>query len=151
MVAIASGGGGNALSQRRAELQGTSGWSGLVRNRRIFLIAVFASIGGLLYGYNQGVFSSVLAMKSFDNRMGDAVSDSNKKGWLVAILELGAWFGVLITGPVADRISRKYTIISGVYILLSFDSHRWCRMTSLPYMPHYLPRVTRLAIFPSSR
>jgi len=47
--------------------------------------------------------------------MGDAVLDSNKKGWLVAILELGAWFGVLVTGPVADRISRKYTIISGMF------------------------------------
>jgi len=30
--------------------------------------------------------------------MSDAVSDSGKKGWLVAILELGAWAGVLITG-----------------------------------------------------
>jgi len=45
--------------------------------------------------------------------MGDAVSNTDKKGWLVSILELGAWFGVLVTGPVADRISRKHTIIGG--------------------------------------
>lgn len=30
--------------------------------------------------------------------MGDAVADPGKKGWLVAILELGAWAGVLMTG-----------------------------------------------------
>lgn len=30
--------------------------------------------------------------------MGDAVSDPTKKGWLTAILELGAWAGVLMTG-----------------------------------------------------
>lgn len=37
-------------------------------------------------------------MTSFDNRMGKAVSDVGQKGWLVSILELGAWAGVLMTG-----------------------------------------------------
>jgi len=49
-------------------------------------------------GYNQGVFSGVLPMTSFNNRMGPDVQDAGKKGWLVAILELGAWVGVLVTG-----------------------------------------------------
>lgn len=30
--------------------------------------------------------------------MASAVDDPGKQGWLVAILELGAWFGVLMTG-----------------------------------------------------
>lgn len=38
---------------RRKTLAGASGWAGLVRNRKVFSIAVFASQGGLLYGYNQ--------------------------------------------------------------------------------------------------
>jgi len=79
-------------------------------------MAVFASLGGLLYGYNQGVFSGVLAMRSFDDRMGDAVVNTDKKGWLVSILELGAWLGVLMTGYFADKISRKYTVILAVVI-----------------------------------
>ena len=37
-------------------------------------------------------------MHSFDTRMKEAVDDAGKKGWLVAILELGAWVGVLATG-----------------------------------------------------
>jgi len=52
-------------------------------------------------------------MTSFVNRMGTAVTDSNKQGWLVSILELGAWFGVLCTGYLADRLSRKYAILFG--------------------------------------
>jgi len=48
--------------------------------------------------------------------MGDAVSDSGKKGWLVAILELGAWAGVLMTGYLADKLSRKYTIVLAVVV-----------------------------------
>ncbi|KAK0500345.1 general substrate transporter [Armillaria luteobubalina] len=95
---------------RHKTLAGASGWAGLVRNRKIFSITVFASQGGLLYGYNQGVFSGVLGMYTFDQRMHSAVSDPGKKGWLVAILELGAWFGVLVSGYLADKLSRKFTI-----------------------------------------
>ncbi|KAJ7593224.1 general substrate transporter [Mycena floridula] len=103
-------------TQRRRALAGEGGWNGLIHNRRSLAIAIFASLGGLLYGYNQGVFSSVLVMKSFDNRMGDAVINSGKKGWLVAILELGAWLGVLLTGYFADKLSRKYTIVLAVVV-----------------------------------
>ncbi|KAK0223351.1 general substrate transporter [Armillaria fumosa] len=96
---------------RRKTLVGASGWAGLVRNRKAFSIAVFASQGGLLYAdILQGVFSGVLGMYTFDQRMHSAVSDPGKKGWLVAILELGAWFGVLVSGYLADKLSRKFTI-----------------------------------------
>ena len=52
-------------------------------------------------------------MISFDNRMASAVNNAGSKGWLVAILELGAWFGVLCTGFLCDKLSRKYTILVG--------------------------------------
>ncbi|KAF9003975.1 general substrate transporter [Cyathus striatus] len=110
------GNGAPLSAQRRKNLAGASGWAGLVHNRRIFAIAVFASLGGLLYGYNQGVFSGVLAMSSFQRRMGDAVTNSATKGWLVSILELGAWVGVLMTGYFADKLSRKYTIVLAVVV-----------------------------------
>ncbi|KAK0469646.1 major facilitator superfamily domain-containing protein [Desarmillaria tabescens] len=97
-------------SRRRKAISRTSGWAGLVRNRKVFSIAIFASQGGLLYGYNQGVFSGVLGMYTFDQRMRSAISDPRKKGWLVAILELGAWVGVLMSGYLADKLSRKFTI-----------------------------------------
>ncbi|EJD07121.1 general substrate transporter [Fomitiporia mediterranea MF3/22] len=106
----------SGAANRRRALAGQSGWAGLLHNRRVFAIAVFASLGGLLYGYNQGVFSGVLTMYTFEQRMGDAVSNTGKKGWLVAILELGAWFGVLCTGYLADKLSRKYTIVLAVCV-----------------------------------
>ncbi|KAJ7903488.1 general substrate transporter [Mycena olivaceomarginata] len=56
-----------------------------------------------------GVFSGVLNMYTFDQRMGDAVSDSGKQGWLVSILELGACY-------FADKLSRKYTIVLAVVV-----------------------------------
>ncbi|KAF8905105.1 general substrate transporter [Gymnopilus junonius] len=101
----------NFAASRRKALTGQSGWAGLVHNRR-----VFATARAICAGYNQGVFSGVLAMTSFDNRMGDAVADPSKKGWLTAILELGAWAGVLMTGYLADKLSRKYTIVLAVIV-----------------------------------
>lgn len=103
-------------ANRRKQLAGKSGWAGLVSNLRVLAIAIFASLGGLLYGYNQGVFSGILSMYSFHQRMGTAVSNSDKKGYLVSVLELGAWFGVLGTGYFADKFSRKYTIVIAVAI-----------------------------------
>lgn len=54
-------------------------------------------------------------MSSFDSRMHSAVDNPGTKGWLVSILELGAWLGVLFTGYLADKLSRKYTIVLGAY------------------------------------
>jgi sugar porter (SP) family MFS transporter len=65
----------------------------------------------VLYGYNQGMFSGVLAMPSFGKHMGDYTSNPTKKGWLTAILELGAWLGTLLSGFLAEVLSRKYGVI----------------------------------------
>lgn len=57
-----------ALARRQA-LSAPSGPLALLKNLRVFGIACFACLGGLLYGYNQGVFSGVLVMSSFKERM----------------------------------------------------------------------------------
>lgn len=56
-----------ALARRQA-LQTPSGPKALFHNAKVFGIACFACLGGLLYGYNQGVFSGVLVMTSFKER-----------------------------------------------------------------------------------
>lgn len=39
--------------QRRQQLAGAAGPAALLRNAKVFGIACFACLGGLLYGYNQ--------------------------------------------------------------------------------------------------
>jgi hypothetical protein len=63
----------NAALEKRLALAGSSGPAGLFKNIRVFGIAMFACLGGLLYGYNQGVFSGVLTMNNFGVHMGDYV------------------------------------------------------------------------------
>ncbi|KAK4696194.1 MFS transporter, SP family, sugar:H+ symporter, partial [Lecanoromycetidae sp. Uapishka_2] len=111
-----------ALNRRKA-LMGDSGPMALVQNFKVFSIACFACIGGLLYGYNQGVFSGILTMNNFQAHMGDYDStnpaDQTRKGWLTSILELGAWVGTLLSGFIAEQYSRKISIIiaTGVFII----------------------------------
>ena len=50
--------------------------------------------------------------------MGDWVGDQTKKGWLTSIFELGAWFGCLYSGFLAEILSRKYAIILNVGIFV---------------------------------
>ena len=66
----AAGAGGfyDAALTRRQALMGASGPRALVKNSKVFSIAAFACIGGVLYGYNQGMFSGVLAMPAFQKR-----------------------------------------------------------------------------------
>lgn len=107
----------DAALQHRLELANKrSGFGLLISNARVFGITCFACIGGLLYGYNQGVFSGILTMSSFNRYMGDYVNDQTKKGWLTSILELGAWFGTLYSGFLAELISRKYSIILNTFV-----------------------------------
>ncbi|TGO30501.1 hypothetical protein BPAE_0005g00970 [Botrytis paeoniae] len=112
----------DAALQRRQKLMGASGPAALVKNFRVFSIALFACIGGLLYGYNQGVFSGVLTMNSFMSHMGNYDStdpaDQSRKGWLTSILELGAWLGALLSGFMAEASSRKYGILIATAVFI---------------------------------
>lgn len=73
----------DAALQHRLELAGKrSGFALLFANARVFGITCFACIGGLLYGYNQGVFSGILTMPAFERHMGEYVANQTKKGWL---------------------------------------------------------------------
>lgn len=81
------------LSAKRRQFAGEPGFKGLVSNGRTFAIALFASLGGLVYGCkllffralllkerfvdtdlkvdNQGMFSSILTMPSFQREVSE--------------------------------------------------------------------------------
>jgi MFS family permease len=66
--------------------------------------------------------NSVLFRESGINTISETdgyIDNPTQKGWLTAILELGAWFGALFSGFVAEVLSRKYGILcaTGVFIV----------------------------------
>ncbi|CAG8139637.1 unnamed protein product [Penicillium olsonii] len=114
---------------------GPAGIKGLIRSPYIFSQALFASIGGFLYGYDQGVISGILVMNNFvspyphhcisathhhkkGKQFPTLADDATLQGWMVSILTLGAMFGAFVNGPIADRFSRRWSILYANIIFL---------------------------------
>ncbi|KAL7933894.1 general substrate transporter [Trichoderma chlorosporum] len=87
-------------------------------NPYIFGLSAFASLGGFLFGYDQGVVSGVLGMENFGALFPRIYLDSGFKGWFVSTLLLTAWFGSLLNGPIADRFGRKGSMMAAVVVFL---------------------------------
>jgi len=107
--------GGEGLSAARARFAGPVGTRGLIANGKTSAIASFAALGGFVYGYNQGMFGQILTMDSFTRHMepwySAGGSNGTTRGLLTAILELGAWIGVLANGILADVVGRRVTVV----------------------------------------
>ncbi|ETW83108.1 major facilitator superfamily [Heterobasidion irregulare TC 32-1] len=87
---------------------GPKGLAGLWHNSYACGCAIFASIGGLTFGYDQGVIANVLIMQDFMQRWPIGPWE---KGLMTAVLELGALFGALMAGISADRFSRRTSMV----------------------------------------
>ncbi|KAK0437942.1 MFS monosaccharide transporter [Desarmillaria tabescens] len=73
---------------------GPKGLAGLFSNQYTLWCVIFASIGGLSFGYDQGVIANVLVMKDFTERW--PISPF-QEGLMTAILELGALTGSVLS------------------------------------------------------
>ncbi|MGH8979895.1 MAG: sugar porter family MFS transporter [Acidimicrobiales bacterium] len=74
------------------------------KNRFVTGIALLAALGGMLFGFDTGVVSGALPYiaKTFH-------LSSLGQSWVVGSLLLGAVVGALISGKLADSLSRKWT------------------------------------------
>ncbi|KAI8328962.1 general substrate transporter [Chlamydoabsidia padenii] len=97
------------------EYQASSGLKGMVENPYVMATALFASLGGVLFGYDQGVISGIQEMETFNARF--PLSDT-ENGLVVSILTLGCWVGSLLVAYASDKIGRKYSIVLNGFIFL---------------------------------
>ncbi|MEO3754533.1 sugar porter family MFS transporter [Streptomyces sp. B6B3] len=81
------------------------------------LIALSASVGGLLYGYDTGIIAS--ALLHLKGPMGIA-DDTFTQSAVTAITLLGAIFGALATGPICDRLGRRWTTLLVAVLFVLF-------------------------------
>lgn len=105
--------------ETQAVIYGESGIRGIFANRYVVSCCCMASVGGLLFGYDQGVISVILTLPVFQDRYKELNPDyfsnySFYKGLMTAMIELGAVFGAANQGWIADKYSRKYSIMIAV-------------------------------------
>ncbi|MDF3309144.1 sugar porter family MFS transporter [Rhodococcus sp. T2V] len=75
-------------------------------SHRLGVIAVVATFGGLLFGYDTGVINGALAPLKDDLQL-----TSFTEGLVVSILIFGAAIGALIGGRMSDRYGRRHNIL----------------------------------------
>jgi sugar porter (SP) family MFS transporter len=98
-------------------------------NRFVVRIAVLAALGGFLFGYDTGVVSGALPYMTKALHLG-----SFGQSWVVGSLLLGAVCGAVLSGWLADALSRKWTkVLSG------------CIYTAAALWSAFAPDITVLA------
>ncbi|KAJ5210777.1 Major facilitator superfamily domain general substrate transporter [Penicillium cf. griseofulvum] len=110
-----------------------SGFALVLENPFLCGVASFSTLGGLLFGYDQGVISGVITMESFGARYPRVFSESGFKGWFVSTLLIAAWAGSLINGPIADRFGRKMSINLAVVVFV-IGSILQCAAMNVPML-----------------
>ncbi|KAH7341192.1 quinate permease [Pyrenochaeta sp. MPI-SDFR-AT-0127] len=94
-----------------------------VRNWRIHLIALIASMSALAMGYDTAVIGGTMALNSFIRDFGlNNIAKVNRdtiQGNIVSTFQAGCFFGALIAFPFAEKIGRKKTMIiaSSIFLL----------------------------------
>ncbi|KIX92428.1 uncharacterized protein Z520_11903 [Fonsecaea multimorphosa CBS 102226] len=98
------------------------GLRGTFQSKYVVLCAFVVRLGGFLFGYDQGVVSVILVMDQFLDhfpRVSETASGAGFwKGFMTAMIELGALIGAFNQGWLAEKISRKYSICVAVCIFV---------------------------------
>ena len=108
---------------------------------RSVVMAMFVSMGGLLFGYDTGQISGFEQESNYLRRYGMQKADGTwylsdvRSGLLTSLLSIGTLIGALVAAPIANRVGRKWSItiwnvilIVGLVVQITAPSGNWVQM-----------------------
>ncbi|KGO66506.1 Major facilitator superfamily domain, general substrate transporter [Penicillium italicum] len=91
------------------------------------MIGLFVAFGGVLFGYDTGTISGILAMKKWREMFStgfinekDHLPDvtSSQSSMIVSLLSAGTFFGALGAAPIADKFGRRMAMIMESFVFV---------------------------------
>jgi MFS transporter, SP family, sugar:H+ symporter len=91
------------------------------------LLGIFVAFGGILFGYDTGTISGIIAMpfwlerfsKGYTNADGEPALNPSDESLIVSILSLGTFLGALTAAPCADYFGRRMGLILSTAIVFN--------------------------------
>ncbi|KAG7052977.1 putative transporter (major facilitator superfamily) [Colletotrichum scovillei] len=78
----------------------------------IVAVALVAAQGGFIYGFDSGIIATTFGHDSFKLKMyGPSMVNTSYQGAIVSVYNAGQAIGGMTVGYLADKLSRKYTIL----------------------------------------
>ncbi|KAJ5484439.1 Major facilitator superfamily domain general substrate transporter [Penicillium expansum] len=92
-----------------------AGMSGRLLSRAV---TTTATMGFLLFGYDQGVMSSIIDAPDFTDILTELRGNATMQGTVTALYEIGCLFGAIFMLVWGDWLGRRRGIISGAIIMI---------------------------------
>ncbi|KAK8220940.1 glucose transporter-like protein [Phyllosticta capitalensis] len=99
------------------------------------MIGLFVAFGGVLYGYDTGTISGILAMKywlKLFSTTADGTLTAGEDSLIVSILSVGTFLGALTASPVADMLGRRWGLMASTTIVFNAGVIMQTASTSQP-------------------
>ncbi|EME42715.1 hypothetical protein DOTSEDRAFT_175986 [Dothistroma septosporum NZE10] len=90
-------------------------------NALLYTVSLLTCMSFLLIGYDNGLMGGLVNTEHFDSTFNiDVKTDSgtNMIALIVAIFEVGCFFGAIITSFVGERLGRRRSIFGGVVVMI---------------------------------
>ena len=102
------------------------------KRRSVGFVALVATLGSLLFGYDTGVISGALSYMHMPDAAGGLHLNSFEEGLIGGILLLGCACGAFFGGRLSDQYGRRHNILllAGVFFVgalaCTFSPNIWC-------------------------
>ncbi|KAG5782214.1 hypothetical protein H9Q73_004142 [Fusarium xylarioides] len=87
-----------------------------VHNWRIYALAICASMGSAMFGYDSAFIGGTIALPSFQSRFGlsdvSGTTLASLKANIVSTFQAGCFFGAILCHGATERLGRKYTLVA---------------------------------------